>query len=85
MLDLVKGVFEQGGVVAFVCRGAWVPISAGILKGRRATSLPSIQDDVVNAGGEWEDEEVVWDGNLISSQGPHDLPAFCRAIFAALT
>jgi len=85
MLHLVRGVYDRGGVVAFICRGAWVPISAGILNGRRATSLPSIQDDVVNAGGEWEDEEVVRDENLISSRGPHDLPAFCRAIIAALT
>jgi protease I len=84
MLDLVRGIFDRGGVVAFICRGAWVPISAGILRDRRATSLPSIQDDVVNAGGLWEDEEVVQDGGLISSRDPHDLPAFCRAIIAAL-
>ncbi len=84
MLDLVREVFEGGGVVAFICRGAWVPISAGILEGRRATSLPSIQADVSNAGGLWEDREVVRDRRLISSREPRDLPAFCRAIISAL-
>jgi protease I len=84
MLNLVRGVFEAGGIVAFICHAAWVPISAGIIEGKRATSVSAIRDDVINAGGLWEDREVVRDGNLISSRGPGDLPAFCRAIIAAL-
>jgi protease I len=70
--------------VAFICHAAWVPISAGLLKGRRATSVRAIRDDVVNAGATWLDEPVVVDGNLISSRTPADLPAFCRAIIKAL-
>jgi len=84
MLDLVRGVFERGRVVAFICHGAWVPISAGILKGKRATCFFGIKDDVINAGATYLDAEVVQDGNLISSRVPDDLPAFCRAIIDAL-
>jgi protease I len=84
MLDLVRGVFEAGGLVAMICHAGWVPISAGIVHGRRVTSVSAIKDDLTNAGATWVDEEVVRDGNLISSRGPSDLPAFCRAIIAAL-
>jgi protease I len=84
MLDLVRGVYEQGKVVAMICHAGWVPISAGIVKGRRVTSVSAIRDDLINAGAEWVDEEVVRDGNLISSRGPDDLPAFCREIISAL-
>lgn len=84
LLDFVRGVFEKGGVVAFICHAGWVPISAGIVEGRRVTSVVAIKDDLVNAGAEWVDEEVVQDGNLISSRSPADLPAFCRTIIAAL-
>jgi protease I len=84
MLDLVKGVFDKGGVVAFICHAGWVPISAGIVDGKKATGVSAIKDDLVNAGATWVDQEVVQDGNLISSRGPSDLPAFCKAIIAAL-
>jgi len=84
MLDLVRGVFEDGGVVAFICHAGWVPISAGIVDGKRVTSVTSIKDDLVNAGAKWESQEVVRDGSLISSRGISDLPAFCRAIIDAL-
>ncbi len=84
MLDLVRSMFEQGKLVAYICHAGWVPISAGILKGKRATCLPAIKDDVINAGAIYVDEEAVRDGNLISSRSPDDLPAFCRAIIAAL-
>jgi protease I len=84
MLDLVRGVFERGGVVAAICHAAWVPISAGIMEGRRATCVSAIKDDVINAGATYVDEEVVQDGNLITSRVPSDLPAFCRTIMAAL-
>ena len=80
MLELVKRVFNNGGIVAMICHAGWVPISAGIVKGKRVTSVGAIRDDLVNAGAEWVDEEVVVDGNLISSRSPADLPAFCRAI-----
>ena len=84
MLDLVRDVYDKGGVVAFICHAGWVPISAGIVAGKKVTSVSAIKDDLVNAGAEWLDQEVVQDGNLISSRGVDDLPAFCRAILAAL-
>jgi len=84
VLDLVRGIFEQGKVVAMICHAAWVPISAGILKGRTVTCVSAIKDDVINAGAQYVDREVVVDGNLISSRRPSDLPAFCRAIIAAM-
>ena len=84
VLDLVRKVFEQGKVVAMICHAAWVPISAGIVKGRTATCLPAIKDDLINAGATFIDQEVVIDGNLISSRRPADLPAFCRSIIAGL-
>jgi protease I len=84
MLDLVRGVFERGGIVATICHAAWVPISAGIIKGKRATCVSAIKDDLINAGATYLDQEVVQDGNLITSRVPRDLPAFCRTIIAAL-
>ena len=84
MLDLVKRVFERGGLVAMICHAGWVPISAGIVGGKKVTSTPAIKDDLINAGAQWIDLEAVQDGNLISSRGPADLPAFCQAIIAAL-
>jgi protease I len=84
MLDLVKGCFEQGKPVAAICHAAWVPISAGILKGKTATCFFSIKDDLVNAGARYVDQEVVVDGNLITSRTPGDLPAFCRELIKAL-
>lgn len=77
---LVAGMNEAGKPIAFICHAGWVPASAGILDGRRATSVPAIADDVRNAGAEWEDAEVVVDGNLISSRRPPDLPAFMREL-----
>ncbi|MGC9335833.1 MAG: type 1 glutamine amidotransferase domain-containing protein [Anaerolineae bacterium] len=84
MLDLVRGIFERGGVVAMICHAGWVPISAGIVKGKTVTSVSAIRDDLLNAGAEWVNQEVVQDGNLISSRAPNDLPAFCRTIISAL-
>jgi protease I len=84
MLDLVRDIFQQGGVVAMICHAGWVPISAGIVAGKTVTSVSAIKDDLVNAGATWVDQEVVQDGNLISSRTPADLPAFCRQIIAAL-
>jgi protease I len=84
VLKLVREAFQQGKVVAAICHAGWVLASAGILKGKRATCLAAIKDDVINAGAIYLDEEVVVDGNLITSREPEDLPAFCRAILAAL-
>jgi protease I len=78
--SLVRTMHEQGKPIAFICHAGWVPISAGILQGRRATSVPAIADDMRNAGVEWEDSEVVVDGNLVSSRRPPDLPAFMREL-----
>jgi protease I len=78
--DLVKGMNADGKLIAFICHAGWVPISAGIVEGRRVTSVPAIADDLRNAGAEWEDSEVVVDRNLISSRRPPDLPAFMRAL-----
>jgi protease I len=84
MVKLVREAFQQGKVVAAICHAGWMPVSAGILRGKRATSFFSIKDDLVNAGATWVDEEVVVDGNLITSRKPDDLPAFCREIVKAL-
>lgn len=81
----VKDLDAEGKLVASICHGGWVLCSAGILKGRRATSFFAIKDDVVNAGAKWEDAEVVVDGNLVTSRKPEDLPAFCRASMKVLT
>lgn len=71
--------------IAVICHGTWLPVSAGIVKGRTVTSWPSLQDDIRNAGGTWVDREVVEDGNLITSRKPDDLPAFDRALIKQLT
>lgn len=74
-----------GKLVAAICHGPWVLCSAhGMLKGRKATSFSSIKDDVINAGAEWSDAEVVIDGNLVTSRKPEDLPAFCRTCVEVL-
>jgi protease I len=73
-----------GKAVAAICHGGWVLVSAGILKGRKATAFSAIKDDMVNAGAKFSDEEVVVDGNLITSRNPYDLPVFCREILRFL-
>ncbi len=78
-IQLVRDLNKQGKLVAAICHGPWVLCSAGVLKGRRATSFFAIKDDVVNAGAKWEDSEVVVDDNLVTARKPEDLPAFCRA------
>lgn len=84
VLKLVREAFEQGKVVAAICHAGWVLVSAGILKGRRVTSVGAIKDDMINAGATWVSEPVVRDGNLVTSRMPGDLPAFCRTIITAL-
>jgi protease I len=85
VLDLTREFAEQGKLVAFICHGGWIPISARILKGRKATGSLGIKDDLENAGAVWVDEPVVVDDHLISSRTPRDLPAFARAMVDHLT
>lgn len=84
-LKFVQEMNAQGKLVAAICHAPWVLCSAGILKGRKATSFFAIKDDVINAGARWEDAEVVVDENLVTSRKPDDLPAFCRASIQVLT
>jgi protease I len=82
----VHDMDAAGKLVASICHGPWVLCSAGgLLKGRKATSFFAIKDDVVNAGAQWVDAEVVVDKNLVTSRQPEDLPAFCKASIAVLT
>ena len=84
VLKLVREMDKAGKVVAAICHAGWVLCSAGILRGRKATCFKAIKDDLTNAGAHYVDEEVVVDGNLITSRVPTDLPAFCREIVKAL-
>ena len=84
LLQITREIYQAGKPVAFICHAGWVPISAGIVRGKRGTSVGAIRDDLVNAGMLWEDSAVVVDGNLISSRTPADLPQFCKALIAAL-
>ena len=84
VLAITRDIYRAGKPVAFICHAGWVPISAKILKGKRATSVRAIKDDMENAGVIWEDSPVVVDGNIISSRSPADLPDFCKALLAAL-
>lgn len=83
-LQFVREMNAEGKLIASICHGLWVACSAGILRGRRTTCFFAIKDDVVNAGGQYEDAEVVVDRNLVSSRRPDDLPAFCREAIAVL-
>jgi protease I len=84
MIQLVKEIAAQEKPIAAICHAAWVLISADLVRGRRVTSFPSVRDDVVNAGGDWVDEPVVVDGQLVTSRQPDDLPAFAAAFIRAL-
>jgi protease I len=84
VIRLVSDMAEQGKVVAAICHGPWVLCSTQALKGKRATCFFAIKDDVSNAGAHYVDEEVVRDGNLITSRKPDDLPAFMQAIIQAV-
>ena len=84
LVNFVKVMFQEGKLVAAICHAGWVLVSAGILKGKQATGFYAIKDDLVNAGATFLNQEVVVDGNLITSRNPYDLPAFCRAIIAFL-
>ena len=76
----VRQFFEQGKPVGVICHGPWMLVEAGVVRGRRVTSWPSLRTDIRNAGGSWVDEEVVVDTGLVTSRKPGDLPAFNRKI-----
>jgi protease I len=76
----VRQFFDAGKPVAAICHGPWLLVEAGVLKGRRLTSWPSLKTDIANAGGQWTDEEVVIDRGLVTSRKPADIPAFNQAI-----
>ncbi len=84
MVRIVREIDQRGKMVAAICHAGWMLVSAGILKGKRATCFFAIKDDLVNAGANYVDAEVVRDGNLITSRKPDDLPAFCREMISAL-
>lgn len=84
VLRLVREFDAQQKPIAFICHAGWILISAGILRGRKATSTVGIKDDMINAGAEWLNEPLVVDGHLISSRTPADLPVFAKAIVHAL-
>ena len=77
-VDFVREFFKTGKPVAAICHGPWMLVEAGVLEGARVTSWPSLRTDIKNAGGEWVDQEVVSDGQLVTSRKPQDLPAFKR-------
>jgi protease I len=76
MRQLVSDFFEAGKPIAAICHGPWSLIDAGVVEGRRVTSWPSLETDLVNAGARWVNEEVVVDDGLVTSRKPDDLPAF---------
>jgi len=80
VLSLTREFFGQGKLVAFICHGGWIPISANILRGKRVTGSLGIKDDLENASAIWVNEPVVVDGNLVSSRTPRDLAPFGTAI-----
>lgn len=85
VLELVRDFVEHEKLLAAICHGGWIPISAGVYRGVRVTGSLGIKDDLVNAGTIWEDAPVVVDRHFVSSRKPDDLPDFCRGIIEVLT
>ena len=84
-LDLVRECHQRGKLLAAICHGPWVLISAGIMEGKQATGYVAVRDDLVNAGAEFVDVPAVRDGNIITGRVPDDLPEFCQEIIKALS
>lgn len=82
--DFIKDLDSQGKLVAAICHAGWVLVTAGVLKNRKVTCFSAIKDDIINAGAQYIDKEVVVDRNLITSRNPYDLPAFCGEIIKFL-
>jgi protease I len=85
VLRVTRDFAKAGKLVAAICHGGWIPISAGVYSGVRVTGSPGIKDDLENAGAIWEDAPVVVDRNFVSSRKPDDLPDFCRGILQVVT
>ncbi|ARP86187.1 type 1 glutamine amidotransferase domain-containing protein [Bordetella genomosp. 9] len=83
--EFVRRISEAGKPLAVICHGPWLLVSAGLVQGRTLTSWPSLQDDLRNAGANWVDQEVVVDGNWVSSRKPDDIPAFNREFIGLLS
>ena len=79
-VNFMREFFEQGKPVAVICHGPWMLVEAGVVRGRKVTSWPSLETDIRNAGGTWVDEEVVVDNGLVTSRKPDDLPAFNKKL-----
>ena len=84
-LDLVRECDRQAKLVAAICHGPWVLISAGIIRGKKATGYAAVRDDLINAGAEYMDVPAVRDGHIITGRVPDDLPQFCQEIIRALS
>jgi protease I len=84
VLQLVRDFAATNKLVAAICHGGWIPISAGVYRGVRVTGSPGIKDDLINAGAIWEDAAVVVDRHFVCSRKPDDLPDFCRAMIEVL-
>ena len=84
-VQFVKDFFTTGKPVAVICHGPWTLIEADVVRGRKITSWPSVKTDLINAGAEWVDEEVVTDNGLVSSRKPADIPAFNRKMLEEFT
>lgn len=83
-VEFVKHFADAGKPIGVICHGSWTMIEADVVKNRHMTSWPSLKTDLLNAGARWVDQEVVTDGNLVSSRKPDDLPAFNKALLALL-
>ena len=83
-VHFVREFFEQGKPVAAICHAPWILVEAGLARGRRLTSWPTLQTDIRNAGGTWVDEKVVVDSGLVTSRKPDDIPAFNEALLSEL-
>jgi len=84
-VDFVRRFANSGKTVAAICHGPWTLVEAGVVRGKTMTSWPSIHTDLINAGARWVDEQVVTDGNFITSRKPDDIPAFSKAIIQAVS
>ena len=85
VLDIVRHFHEEQKLIAAICHGGWIPISAGVYQGVRVTGSLGIKDDLINAGAIWEDAAVVVDNHHVSSRKPDDLPEFCKGMLEVLT
>ncbi|HZR42617.1 MAG TPA: type 1 glutamine amidotransferase domain-containing protein [Ktedonobacteraceae bacterium] len=84
VLQLVREVYAQGKIIGSICHGGWVPISAGIVRGHKATGTSAIKDDLTNAGAIWVDASALRDGNIVWGRVVEDIPNFCRELVAAI-